>query len=163
MDLSTDIEKPPLLPKLLTLPFKLFPSTVHSNILVSFLNLILKNQVLDGDLDFLNNRRLRINVRDLNISYNISLKKNRLISISGNNESDIKIQANIYDFLQLAARQQDPDTLVFQRRLIMQGNTELGLELKNFLDGLDLESQGSFVKIESFLLKGLPVYKRLFS
>ncbi|RDH83822.1 MAG: sterol-binding protein [endosymbiont of Galathealinum brachiosum] len=163
MNLTTNIEKAPDLPNVLSLPFKMLPSSIHSRILASFLNKLLKDQINEGELDFLEDKRLCVTVSDLNIEYYVGLKSARLISMTAAKENDIKIQANIYDFLQLAARQQDPDTLVFQRRLIMQGDTELGLELKNFLDGLDLESKGSFAKIESLLIKSLPVYKRLFS
>jgi predicted lipid carrier protein YhbT len=31
----------------------------------------------------------------------------------------------------IAARKQDPDTLFFQRRLVIEGDTELGLYVKN--------------------------------
>jgi predicted lipid carrier protein YhbT len=37
----------------------------------------------------------------------------------------------------LAARREDADTLFFQRRLRMSGDTELGLYLKNFLDAFE--------------------------
>jgi predicted lipid carrier protein YhbT len=68
----------------------------------------------------------------------------------------------VYDFLVLAGRQEDPDTLVFQRRLVMQGDTELGLQVKNLLDGLDVESLGLYRKMEPFLKRALPVYRRIF-
>lgn len=163
MNLTTKIEKTPNFPHLLSLPFNMLPFSIHSRILVSFLNKLLKDQINEGELDFLENKKLCVTVSDLNINYYIGLKNDRLIFMIADKENDIKIQANLYDFLQLAARQQDPDTLVFQRRLIMQGDTELGLELKNFLDGLDLESTSSFAKIESMLIKSLPIYKKLFS
>ena len=162
MFLTNKIEKSPHLPFALSIPFNLVPSTVHSRLLVGFLNRLLKEQINDGELDFLDNKKLCVSVTDANVHFYISLRNNRLITVTPTSKTDIKIQASVYDFLQLAARQQDPDTLVFQRRLVMQGNTELGLELKNFLDGLDLESRGSFAKIESLLIKSLPVYKRLF-
>ena len=38
----------------------------------------------------------------------------------------------------LAQRQQDPDTLFFNRRLVMEGDTELGLVVKNTPDALEL-------------------------
>lgn len=118
---------------------------------------------MEGDLDFLENRRLCVKVNDAGICYYMSLINECLVNVAPGSKNDLTIQASIYDFLTLAARQEDPDTLVFQRRLVMQGNTELGLELKNFLDGLDIESSGSFAKIESLLQKGLPLYRRLFS
>jgi hypothetical protein len=36
------------------------------------------------------------------------------------------------------ARQQDPDTLFFSRRLAMEGDTELGLLVKNTIDAIEL-------------------------
>jgi O2-independent ubiquinone biosynthesis accessory factor UbiT len=167
MNSVNTIEKPPVFPGFLSTPFRLVPAKVHSRLLVTFLNRILKQQILEGELDFLENKRLCVQVTDIGIQFHLSLIDNRLVSVaagpSNDRSNDIHIQACAYDFLQLAARQQDPDTLVFQRRLVMQGNTELGLELKNFLDALDLESSASFVKIEKLLIKSLPVYKRIFS
>ena len=37
----------------------------------------------------------------------------------------------------MALQMIDPDTLFFQRKLLVTGNTELGLQVKNFLDELD--------------------------
>ncbi|NJM12887.1 MAG: hypothetical protein HC889_14355 [Synechococcaceae cyanobacterium SM1_2_3] len=50
------------------------------------------------------------------------------------------VSGAIYDFLALATRRQDSDTLFFSRRVVMEGDTALGLELKNWLDGADLEA-----------------------
>jgi predicted lipid carrier protein YhbT len=38
----------------------------------------------------------------------------------------------------LARRQEDPDTLFFSRRLSMEGDTELGLLVKNTIDSIEL-------------------------
>ena len=40
-------------------------------------------------------------------------------------------------FLQLVARQEDPDTLFFNRELLIEGDTELGLVVKNMLDAVE--------------------------
>ena len=163
MNSLNTIEKPPIFPGFLSTPFMLIPTQVHSRLLVTFLNRIFKQQIIEGELDFLENKRLNVQVTDIGIQFHLSLIDNRLVSVATEQTNDIHVQACAYDFLQLAARQQDPDTLVFQRRLVMQGNTELGLELKNFLDALDLQSSPSFVKIEKLLVKSLPLYKRIFS
>jgi len=163
MNLSPIIENTPKLPYLLSIPLKLVPSSIHSRLLVSFLNLLLNEQIEDGELDFLESKHLCIKVSDINIMYFISLKNRKLIANNTNSNIDIELRASVYDYLQLAARKQDPDTLVFQRKLVMQGNTELGLELKNFLDSLDFESNKDFVKFERLLINSLPIYKRLFS
>ena len=52
----------------------------------------------------------------------------------------VVISAGARDFLRLARREADPDTLFFDRRLSIEGDTELGLLLKNTLDGLDVKS-----------------------
>lgn len=162
MNLLKKITTLPNLPSLLSAPFRILPAKQHSQLLTAFLNRILSQQIKEGDLDFLRHQHIRINVRDINIQYNISFDNGRLIPAPTDNHGDLIIQASLYDFLMLAARKEDPDTLVFQRRLIMQGNTELGLELKNLLDSLDMESSDSFVIIESFLQKSLPIYQKLF-
>lgn len=43
-------------------------------------------------------------------------------------------------FLELLARQEDPDTLFSHRRLALEGDTELGLAVKNMPDAVDLAS-----------------------
>lgn len=50
---------------------------------------------------------------------------------------DLSIGATLADFVALARREEDPDTLFFARRLAIEGDTELGLTLKNLLDGID--------------------------
>jgi predicted lipid carrier protein YhbT len=52
--------------------------------------------------------------------------------------ADLTMSARARDFLALLLREDDPDTLFFSRRLLMEGDTELGLLVKNTLDGIDL-------------------------
>ena len=51
---------------------------------------------------------------------------------------DLAFRANLSAFLQLVARQEDPDTLFFNRELSIEGDTELGLVVKNMLDALEM-------------------------
>ncbi|EXI90001.1 MAG: putative lipid carrier protein [Candidatus Accumulibacter sp. BA-94] len=53
---------------------------------------------------------------------------------------DLWFQANLSAFLQLLARQEDPDTLFFKRELSIVGDTELGLLVKNMLDAIEWPS-----------------------
>jgi predicted lipid carrier protein YhbT len=50
---------------------------------------------------------------------------------------DLTFRANLSAFLQLAARQEDPDTLFFHRALVVEGDTELGLIVKNMFDAVE--------------------------
>ena len=43
------------------------------------------------------------------------------------------------DLLGLASRHEDADTLFFQRRLVLTGDVELGLTVRNLLDRLPWE------------------------
>ncbi len=47
------------------------------------------------------------------------------------------ISARARDFIALALREEDPDTLFFNRSLVMEGDTDLGLLVKNTLDAVD--------------------------
>jgi len=55
-------------------------------------------------------------------------------------EADLTIEGTVYTFLLLATRKEDADTLFFRRQLKTSGDTELGLHVKNLLDGLELET-----------------------
>lgn len=50
---------------------------------------------------------------------------------------DVVIRASAFDYLRLARREEDPDTLFFARRLAIEGDTELGLAVKNALDAVE--------------------------
>jgi predicted lipid carrier protein YhbT len=52
-------------------------------------------------------------------------------------KADVTVRASLRDYLALALRREDPDTLFFSRRLVLEGDTELGLALKNSIDALD--------------------------
>lgn len=53
-------------------------------------------------------------------------------------EPHVTISAGAREFLLLALRKEDPDTLFFERRLRIEGDTELGLFVKNALDRVEL-------------------------
>ena len=73
----------------------------------------------------------------------------------------MKISGTIHDFLLLISRTEDTDTLFFQRRLKMEGDTELGLQLKNFLDGMDIESLPYYRHANPWLLKGIGLLEKI--
>lgn len=53
-------------------------------------------------------------------------------------EADLTFSADLSVFLRLLARQEDPDTLFFNRELSVEGDTELGLLVKNMLEAVEL-------------------------
>ena len=50
---------------------------------------------------------------------------------------DLHFTARLSAFLQMVSRQEDPDTLFYNRTLSIEGDTELGLRVKNMLDALE--------------------------
>jgi predicted lipid carrier protein YhbT len=113
-------------------------------LLVTALNLALARHLPADVLALLKDRSLRIEVRDARVAFDFAWNGQRFVPRSaaagmpGAPGADLTISASAHDFVLLAQRQQDPDTLFFSRRLSMQGDTELGLVVKNALDALEL-------------------------
>jgi predicted lipid carrier protein YhbT len=113
----------------------------HNQALVFALNQALKKSLQNNELDFLEGQILRINVLDAGMVYSVSLENGKFVAVDNKSLSNIQFEGTVYDFLLLVTRREDPDTLFFNRRLKLGGNTELGLELKNFLDALEPEQE----------------------
>ncbi len=90
----------------------------------------------DGEFDVLQGRWLRIEVSDLGMAW--SLTRDAVgLRLARESPVDVCIRGNWKEFLLLASRQEDPDTLFFRRRLVIEGDTDLGLAVKNLVDSLD--------------------------
>ncbi len=159
---SKNSKSHPVLPALLTFPLKALPSFVHNKVLVTALNRMFTKELKEGELDFLQEKIIHISIEDAGIEYRFTLNNNKLVAADKNCSPDLVLQGTVYNYLLLASRQEDTDTLFFSRRLHMQGDTELGLYVKNFLDGMDMDSHKVTAYLESLLQKSLPVYERLF-
>ncbi|WP_456414262.1 ubiquinone anaerobic biosynthesis accessory factor UbiT [Thiolapillus sp.] len=128
---------PPRAGTLLTLPGKLLPGRLHSQGLTLLLNRLLSDPLANGELDFLQDRILQIEVMDLALDYRLTLRQGRLAAAPAQSAADVRFGGKAREFLLLALNEEDPDTLFFQRRLQLEGDTELGLEIKNLLYSLD--------------------------
>jgi predicted lipid carrier protein YhbT len=56
------------------------------------------------------------------------------------------INGTMVDLLRLMNRQQDPDSLFFQRRIMLTGDTELGLQIRNVLDAIDMDESPEIIQ-----------------
>lgn len=99
---------------------------------------VLAAPLADHALDFMDGRRLGIEVTDLKLRWVLTLRKGRLVVIDDAPEASVRGSAT--DLLLLASRLDDADTLFFQRTLVLTGDTELGLTARNLLDRLPWES-----------------------
>ena len=121
-------------PRLASLVEKL-PSTPPSLAFSLVANRLLWPSLQDLDWQPLLGRRYAIRVRDIGLSLRFTLTPRGFAPDSGTPE--LTISATARDFLLLLSRGEDPDTLFFSRRLVSEGDTELGLTVKNLLDALD--------------------------
>ena len=114
----------------------LLPAYPGSMLLVAAINLALAKHLPEDVTALLEGKRLAIRVRDARLNFDFTWKNGHFAPCPPHAEPDLAISANAQDFVLLAQRRQDPDTLFFNRRLIMEGDTELGLVVKNALDAL---------------------------
>ncbi len=113
------------------------PAYPGSVLLATALDLGLARQLPADVLQLLRGHKLRIHVRDACLTFDFFWTGDRFSACTAHQAADLTISANAGDFLRLAQRKEDPDTLFFNRRLSMEGDTELGLVVKNALDALE--------------------------
>jgi len=104
------------------------------------LNLLLNKHLPPDTCRALAGKRLRIDVTDARLRFDFEWNGQRFAACASQASlaPDLSIAACAHDFLLLAQRREDPDTLFFSRRLVMEGDTELGLLVKNTLDAIEL-------------------------
>ena len=81
----------------------------------------------------LNTRRFALHIEDFGLRFCFQCQNQRFLPV-WSASADLELSACHTDFLALLRGTVDPDTLFFQRRLKITGDTELGLIVKNWLD-----------------------------
>jgi predicted lipid carrier protein YhbT len=114
------------------------PAWPGSVLFATGLNLVVAPQLPSDVRTALDGKAVRIWVRETGLRFDVCWRCGRFTPRAGLKAPDLAIGASLRDFVLLAQRREDPDTLFFARRLIMEGDTELGLLLKNTIDALDL-------------------------
>ena len=132
-------------PRFLRFPLQITPFALQREIIEQFLSWQFRGALVEGDLFFLENKWLKIEITDLHLQWFISVRDDKLI-VSRKEKEDVSFCGNANDFILIAARKEDPDTLFFQRRLQIEGDTELGLYVKNLMDAVELDSMPSVLR-----------------
>jgi len=127
----------PIARRIVGLPGRYIPYQVQKQVLSGVLNQAFREPLQHGELDFLEGARVRIRVTDLCIDWLIRVDSEKFTPIERTLTDDVCISGEAPDFVLLATRQADPDTLFFQRRIRIEGDTELGLGVKNTMDSMD--------------------------
>jgi predicted lipid carrier protein YhbT len=158
---STSSPGLPELPALVKRPVAWVPTPLKAGVITRVLNVLFANALLEGELDFLDQRTMNVTIRDAGVKFSLSLENGELCAGGPVPGPDLSIEGTAYTFLQLATRKEDADTLFFRRQLKTSGDTELGLYVKNFLDGLEPDTLPGHRIIDPVLRKGLHVAERV--
>jgi predicted lipid carrier protein YhbT len=115
------------------------PQWPHALALVAGLNAALKMKLLpESELDALEDKLFRVRILDTGGEATYTYRNGLFRPVfRPEREPDLAFAANLSAYLQMLARQEDPDTLFFNRELEITGNTELGLIVKNMLDAIE--------------------------
>ena len=135
------------------------PFLLHRQVLDRVLKHIFKEALNDGELDCLKHRWLKIEITDVKLQWLFSCGSQRDIEIKKEGPADVCIKGPLKSFILLAAQKEDPDTLFFQRDLIIEGDTDLGLQIKNLLDSIDVNTLPAEI---IFTLRACAEYMTLF-
>ena len=122
-------------------PLGLLPETPAALALACVLDAAVALGVLArAELAPLAGRTVAIEVCDLGVRLRIGYDGRRFYSSRA--WPDVVVRADLAALGSLLARTADPDTLFFERRLTVTGDTELGLVVKNALDAVDWRAAG---------------------
>lgn len=126
------------LPKPVGTVLSKLPAYPGSRLFVTALNMALAKNLAPDVTALLQGKKLRLCVMDARVAFDFTWMDNRFVAQTPQGQADLTISASAHDFVLLAQRQEDPDTLFFSRRLNMEGDTELGLLVKNTIDAIEL-------------------------
>lgn len=79
-----------------------------------------------------------IAVDDAGVELLFKVRRGRFVPVRQAEEPLLRFRACAWDYASLAAREADPDTLFFNRRLVVEGDTEIALLVKNTLDTIEI-------------------------
>lgn len=134
---------------ILRIPTKCMPAFMQRKLLLEGLNQVFHDSLEDGEFEFLADKWLKIEVKDLGLSWCISYQSEKLVVADKPVEHDVSFSGNLNELVLISGRKEDPDTLFFQRRLQIEGDTELGLEVKNLMDSVEFDRMPNSIQFSN--------------
>ena len=147
----------PELPFIARKPLVWIPLPIKARAITAAMNAMFAMPLAAGELEFLAERVMNVIVSDAELRFSVRLDQNKLRAGVEAPEADLTIEGTVYTFLLLTTRKEDADTLFFRRQLKTSGDTELGLYVKNFLDGLEPETLPYHRTIDPILRRSLSI------
>ena len=124
-------------PSRLLAPLRYLPSAPLEVVIARVTSRLLAESLADGALEGLTGGALVVRMSDPEVELRFTLAGARVCPASSGDEPRVIVRAALEDLVLVLAQRTDPDTLFFQRRLRLEGDTALGLEVKNLLDAID--------------------------
>lgn len=131
--------------KLLSIAHRIMPSKVENYFVLHQVKRLSQPFMDDGEIDFLDGKVAEVEIRDIAAKWYFTKIGQQLIMLDLEKakaispEPDVVFSASVDALVLMASQKVDPDTLFFNRKLRITGDTELGLEIKNLFDQFDLE------------------------
>jgi predicted lipid carrier protein YhbT len=112
------------------------PTAPPSFVAAKLLDRVLLPRLPDDARQALTGRSVELRVADFGIRVRLTLGPSGFAPSADRGEPVLRIVAPSASYLRLLRGDEDPDRLFFERALVMEGDTELGLVLKNTLDAI---------------------------
>jgi predicted lipid carrier protein YhbT len=127
----------PVVPQIVGKLLAALPQYPHSVMMSVLSTLFVRDPFAPMDAERIRGKVVCINVRDAGIRIKLRIDRDGYQPCHDRTAPDVTVSAGAREFLLLALRKEDPDTLFFDRRLCVEGDTELGLIVKNALDRVE--------------------------
>jgi len=131
--------------KLLSIAHRIMPSKLENYFVLHQVKRLSQPFMDDGEIDFLDGKVAEVEIRDIAAKWYFTKIGQELVMLDKvksetiSPEPDVVFSASVDALVLMASQKVDPDTLFFNRKLRITGDTELGLEIKNLFDQFDLE------------------------
>jgi len=112
------------------------PTTPPSFVLARILDRVLLPRLPSDVLPAISGRCVELRVSDFGVRVRLQLTADGFRPASERGEVALRIVAPSTSYWRLLRGEEDADRLFFERALVMEGDTELGLVLKNTLDAI---------------------------
>lgn len=143
-------------PQSLSVVVTRLPDWLNFRVVEKIVNTAFAEQISDEDFDFLSGKTLQVEIIDAGLFVSLSYINGKITCLHfsrTSRSSDVTLSVASINAIQLIQQEIDPDTLFFQRKLKINGDTELAHHVKNTIDTLDPDV------IPSLLLKMISAYR----
>jgi predicted lipid carrier protein YhbT len=110
---------------------------IASLALATALNVLLRRKLPGEVFERLQGREVSIDVKQPALRASFRIEGRHFVPMRPTAQPYLRFRATARDFIRIAAREEDADTLFFNRRLVVEGDTEVALLVKNSLDAIE--------------------------